>query len=551
MTVPTLYRFLIRLSSDLTIKSDQVRAKFLGILYRNIHNRLSAPEFKGTSRVEKRWSRIYVEAEDPTVRTALSQIFGVHGVQEILADVPASWDDLITSALKQYSAMIAGKSFVVRVRRTGVHPFTSEQLEQAVGAALLAQALEREGEAAGAPGAPSHGHAPTRVSLRAPEVTVSIEVRGDRGLLLGAETPGPRGLPIGVGGRALALVSGGFDSMVAAWLAHKRGLELDFITFNLAGPGAEGPLLALLSDFCHRWSTGSRSRLVVVDFSAVVTELRRTVKPSLGQVILKRLFYRAAHAYGASLGIQTLITGENIGQVSSQTLQNLYTTEAVFDELPKIPLFQAPPGAKAFSGCARPMVLRPLIMAEKHDIIALSRQIGIYEGASKIPEYCQIFKDRPSTQVAPQWAASGETGFDFGVLAQSLSQATTVALKSLAAEAIHKWSTQQNSGLRVSEWQAYDVLVDLRSEDLYLKDHLPNAINLAPYRLELALQPAGTAGNEGSACDPSGYLLDPMKSYLLYCEHGLHSALLAQSLRQKGFKAFSLKNGFSAAIKST
>ncbi len=508
-------RFLIRLSSDLTIKSDQVRAQFLGRLFRNIHNRLSQKDIQGTCRVEKRWSRIYVEAEDPNIAVVLSQIFGVHGVQEILAEVPAVEEGISNAVCQRYTSMIVGKTFAVRVRRTGTHPFTSEGLERSLGAALMEKVRAMDDKTG------------TKVSLNHPEVVVSVEVRGDLAMLLGPETSGPRGLPIGVGGRALALVSGGFDSMVAAWMAHKRGLELDFVTFNMGGAGTEGLLVANLADFCRRWSTGSRSRLVIVDFSEVVGELRRSVRPSLGQVILKRMFYRAAQEVAHGLDIQTLITGENIGQVSSQTLQNLYATEMVFDEPSKLERSLLGQESK---GCRpRPMVLRPLIMAEKDDIIAQSRSIGVYEGAVKVPELCQIFKDRPSTQVASHRAATGEGDFDFGILGRALQQAKTVVLKSLTDDELAMWTSHYNFDLRVSSWRGYDILIDMRSEDLYQKAHLPKAINLAAHRLEFG-----------------GVALDQEKSLLLYCEHGLESALIAQSLRQKGLKAFSLNGGFAS-----
>src|SRR5262249_26563879 len=132
-----------------------------------------------------------------------------------------------------------------------------------------------------------------------------------------------RGLPIGSEGRAVALVSGGFDSAVAAWLMLRRGVALDYVFCRLGGPTHQYGALRVLQGLGERWSYRDTARVHVVPFEPVVDQIRAATRPALWQLVLKRLMYRTACAVARERHGQAIITGEALGQVSSQTLRNL------------------------------------------------------------------------------------------------------------------------------------------------------------------------------------------------------------------------------------
>jgi thiamine biosynthesis protein ThiI len=247
---------------------------------------------------------------------------------------------------------VHGKRFAVRPPY-GNHPFGSRDVEVQLGAALL----------------------PDGVDLTSPEVTVHIEVRQDQAYLFSERTEGVGGLPVGVEGRALALLSGGYDSAVASWLMLKRGVALDYVFCNLGGDAYERAVLQVAKVMADEWSFGTRPRLHVVDFGKPLDALRAGCRASYWQVVLKRLMYRAAERIALDTGAEALITGEAVGQVSSQTLTNLRAIEAA----------------------ATLPVLRPLLGFDKGEIIERARAIGTASLSEQVREYCAISPGRPVT----------------------------------------------------------------------------------------------------------------------------------------------------------
>src|SRR5690606_33970450 len=152
---------------------------------------------------------------------------------------------------------VAGKRFAVRARRTGTHDFSSKDIEVALGAALLPH---------------SRG-----VDLSRPETTAYIEVRDAHAFLFADRVTGAGGLPVGVEGRALALISGGYDSAVAAWLMLKRGIALDYVFCNLGSDAYERAVVQVAKVLADDWSYGSRPRLHVLDFGPPLDQLRARV----------------------------------------------------------------------------------------------------------------------------------------------------------------------------------------------------------------------------------------------------------------------------------
>jgi thiamine biosynthesis protein ThiI len=205
-------RLLVRLGGEVCTKSPRTRRRFLGVLTRNARSALRRAGVPAEVRQE--WTRLVVSTPQPAAaRDTLSRAFGVHSVHDTLPVPFSSLTGLVEALVPLYAGRVAGRSFAVRARRRERVPFTSHDLAVELGAALRPLA--------------------TRVDLDDPEVEVVVEIHAGHADAVLASTAGVGGLPLGTGGRAVALFSGGFDSPVAAWRVMRRGTQLDLLTCDL------------------------------------------------------------------------------------------------------------------------------------------------------------------------------------------------------------------------------------------------------------------------------------------------------------------------------
>jgi thiamine biosynthesis protein ThiI len=223
------------------------------------------------------------------------------------------------------------------------------------------------------------------VDLSHPDLEVHLEVDKQELFAFSERIPGRGGLPVGVSGRALCLVSGGIDSPVAAYRAMKRGLRCDFVHFS--GRPYTGPesiykayaQVAVLDRF------QGNSRLFVVPFGQVQRRLATAGAARLQVIAQRRLMVRTASALAERVGAETLVTGDSLGQVSSQTLRNL----SVVESAATVPL------------------LRPLVAWDKSEIVREAQEIGTYEIANLPAEDCCTLFASPlaETRAAPEQLA--------------------------------------------------------------------------------------------------------------------------------------------------
>ena len=205
--------FLLRLSSDLTTKADKTRRRFLRILIANLRDALQAEGL--TASVEPGWVRVLVTCDDARAADVARRVFGVHSVSPVEEIAPGSLEELVDRAAAFFEPHMRGKTFAVRARKATPVAYRSHDIEVELGAKLA-----------------PHG----KVQLVNPEVTCSVEVRDKHTYLFHDSYAAWRGLPGGAEGRAVALVSGGFDSAVAAWMMLRRGVALDYVFCRLGGP---------------------------------------------------------------------------------------------------------------------------------------------------------------------------------------------------------------------------------------------------------------------------------------------------------------------------
>ncbi|MFT4464161.1 MAG: tRNA uracil 4-sulfurtransferase ThiI [Sodalis sp. (in: enterobacteria)] len=474
-------KFIIKLFPEITIKSQSVRLRFIKILTSNIRNILK--ECDESVVVVRHWDHIEVrtgnEHRRPQVADALTLIPGIH---HILAVEERPWQDMhdiYRQTLAMYRDRLVGKSFCVRVKRRGTHDFTSQDVERYVGGGLN-QNVDN-----------------TRVKLTHPDETVLLEIDNDRLLLITERLEGLGGFPIGTQEDVLSLISGGFDSGVSSYMLMRRGCRVNYCFFNLGGAAHEIGVRQGAYHLWRRYGLSHKVRFVSLNFAPVVNEILAKVDDGQMGVVLKRMMVRAASAMAERYGIQALVTGEALGQVSSQTLTNLRLIDNASDTL----------------------ILRPLISHDKEHIITLARQIGTEEFAKTMPEYCGVISKSPTVRAVKSRIEQEEGQFDFAVLDAAVAQAQVLDIREIAAEEATAPITEVET---TAELGSGDVVLDIRSQDE--QEGRPLTLdNVAVQTL-----PFYKLGSQFGDLDQS-------KSYLLYCDRGVMSRLQALYLREQGF----------------
>lgn len=490
-------KFIVKLFPEITIKSKPVRKQLVSRLRDNIKKILLREHEE--IKVVGQWDLIEVrldkaakaiaeqggagsseEVEELTRRVAeaLQRIPGIANILLVESYELVDFDQVSGLAKQIYSGEITGKSFVVRVKRAGSHTFTSTQMEQYVGGALL--------EAV-----PS-----SRVDLHRPEVVVKLEVRHQEVFMIRARYEGLGGFPLGTQEPVLSLISGGFDSVVASYLTMKRGLKTHFCFFNLGGAAHEIGVKQVALYLWERYGSSHRVKFITIPFEEVVAEILKSVHHSYMGVVLKRMMLRAASQMADDLNVLALVTGESVAQVSSQTLPNLSVIDRVTPTL----------------------VLRPLITMDKQDIIRISAQIGAEEFAANMPEYCGVISDRPTTCAKLHKVVAEEEKMDPGVIERAMKARRIVSIDEVMAA-----TTVAGVVDVVRTPSLGDVVVDIRHPDEQYKAPLTltnnEVISIPFYELTSAAAQ-----------------FDAGKRYLLYCKKGSMSQLHASHLNAQGQK---------------
>lgn len=337
--------------SEIFLKSDPVRRQWEKVLIANI--RAVMPDVH----VKTERGRIWLEGDvDPE---QLKNIFGIVSFSEVEHIDIDDVHHYLPDYCRRYGFSLA-KTFAVRIKRVGTHPFTSNEKAIEYGNLLRKEFPN------------------LKVNLAAPDKEIFIEIREHEVYLYDHIIEGSGGLPIGVEGTLVALISGGIDSPVAAWRMMKRGCRIV-------------PLFIALDTFLDE-STISRARRVVdvlkkyqpdIELTVISDPYLAAAKEVLNRnqgekytcLICKRRMYRIAEAFAKKIGAKGIVTGESIGQVASQTVDNLF----VLNNAVKIPIY------------------RPLIGFDKDEIISVSRKIGTFEPSISHVTGCKAVPKRPST----------------------------------------------------------------------------------------------------------------------------------------------------------
>ncbi|HHX87718.1 MAG TPA: tRNA 4-thiouridine(8) synthase ThiI [Firmicutes bacterium] len=324
----------------------------------------------------------------------LNKVFGVISVSPIVTaqldmkQIQAAALQLVKAIPKQMS------TFKVEARRSNKQfPLTSPEINRQLGAFLLSSCPR------------------LTVDVHHPDFQLYIEISHQEAFLYTDSLPAPGGLPVGVTGKALLLLSGGIDSPVAGWMAMKRGLSVEglhFHSFPFTGRRSQEKV----KDLCRALSVyGGNIVLHMVNVAGIQQQLKKSCPEAMGIILLRRMMIRIAEAVANNRHLQAIVTGESLGQVASQTLESL----------------------QVISSTTGMLILRPLLAMDKHEIITRAKEIETYNiSIQPYEDCCTLFLPRhPLTRPRLEIIEEAEVSLDIpGLIEEALSKPETITISS-------------------------------------------------------------------------------------------------------------------------
>ncbi len=464
--------FILRYA-EVGIKGKRARGMMEGKIRTNFRELLS----KLGDRCEIRSSRgrIFVSgfSSEDNVRSALSRTMGIKSFSKASEIRIRSIEDIVNYCASRFASQLDGKKFAVRARRAGGQSFTSMDIARAVGDSLY-------GYSAG-------------VDLVNPDVEINVEVRDNRAYIFTDSQNGPGGLPIGSEGRVAALVSGGIDSPVAAWYLLKRGCMVDYVFISLAHPADTVEFLKSIRSLIKSWSSGYNPTINIVDGATLLEEILLSGKVRIPNITYKRTLYEIAKKIAIEKNGNGIVTGESIGQVSSQTPANLMAINAGFD----FPVF------------------RPLVGMDKDEITEVARKIGTFP-KTNMGEFCSLFSQEVVLRADPEIVRT-----DFaGII--GLDDMIKSRVQISPSEIDDVIDSLEKTSLLCENIPDQSLTFDLRSPLDYREWHYPGARNIGLRQLKDTLKQEN----------------QPDRPLVFYCSKGLQSAYAAGVARKMGRESY-------------
>ena len=468
----TTQKFIVKLFPEIMVKGSSAKKQMIGQLYNNLLKLLG--EIDNEINVKKFSDKLEVVTPIKVVDRVRTKLLNTSGVEQVLEalqfDNMEKLDDIKAKVCEISSDEIVGKTFVVRAKRSGKHPFNSSDMERTIGGYMLAHTPSSKG-----------------VDLHNPDVTIKIELINEQLNIITKRYMGLGGFPIGTQGDVLSLMSGGFDSTVASYLTMRRGLKTHFIFFNLGGVAHEIGVKQVSFYLWNKFGASHRVKIVSVPFDDVLTEIFRSTPETYMGVTLKRLMIMASEKIAEEMGIDALVTGESIAQVSSQTLRNLSLIDQVSQKL----------------------IIRPLATVDKPEIIKLATKIGTRHFAENMPEYCGVISKNPITHGSFKRMEREAKRFDYKVLDKAVEDAVSIYVD----EVVNDVTTDTHIEV-ISELKEGYVVIDIRPEEECISSEVCQVLKIPFHKLKTEFKK-----------------LPQDQKYLLYCEKGVMSQLHAQYLK--------------------
>jgi len=338
------------------------RAVFERCLARNIISNLHPTPILSMRKVNQRFLLEVDQANEPDAMKRLGETFGISWYSAV-ESIELSYDKIVGSIVQFLQKAGGNKSFRITARRPNKDfPMTSTELAGRLGADVV-QKLD------------------LRVDLNEPDINVNVDILSDRALIYAQKVKGPGGLPVGVSGRVIHLLSGGIDSPVAAWLMMKRGTRLMYLHFFIARDPSEILDSKIIRILKRLSQYGRRSMMMLLPFSvyqAATADFPQKYEP----VIFRAFMRRIAEIMAVRFEALAISTGDNLAQVASQTLHNIRS----IDRDASLP------------------ILRPLLTFNKTEIIDAAKSIGTYElSIETYKDCCALLSRHPKTRANPEY----------------------------------------------------------------------------------------------------------------------------------------------------
>lgn len=348
--------FLIKFG-ELTTKGKN-KAMFINTLVSLVSNKVQKFE---NAKVKTASDRIFVDFQEEDFDAILEQVKQVYGIHAISLVKRSSLD--IDQICADVVEMLQGEdlsSFKVKARRRyKQYHMNSDQINRYVAPAIFKNFPD------------------AKVEIRKPRVAVNIEIRENESYIYYKEVPGLKGLPLGVNGKTLCLLSGGIDSPVAAFLGMKKGLKVNALTFTSSPYTSEKALDKVkdLAKIISKYNNDS-IRLFDIHFTEIQKFLTANTPERIFMTLQRRSMFRIGEKLAKKLKHTSLLTGESLGQVASQTIESM---QAIHDSINTI-------------------VLQPLLSFDKSEIVEIAQQIGTFETSIKpYEDSCTIFLPKSPT----------------------------------------------------------------------------------------------------------------------------------------------------------
>lgn len=363
---------------EIGLKSDGVRAGYERTLVRNISVALErrGVRFDG---MERDWGRIVISSKDPNAAGVSARVFGVVSASPAVACEPKL--EVVSEVAVEVAKKVIGEGekFAVRPRKAGELDFSTQKIGEVVGAAICEGLADRK----------------PKVNLSAPDKEIHVEIRQKRAYVFTEICEGVGGLPYGTQGRVVALVSGGIDSPVAAWLMMKRGCEVIPVYMNNApfldeaGQRRAFEVIKVLGSWAPK-----PLRAYDVPHGENLAEITKKCSARYTCVLCKRMMYRIAVEIAVREEAHAVVTGSSLGQVASQTSANML--------------------AEAH-GLGFP-IIHPLIGLDKTEITDMAKKIGTYDKSIMQAGGCKAAPRHPATEAKAEAAQEEEARIDFEAL---------------------------------------------------------------------------------------------------------------------------------------
>ncbi|MDI6888814.1 MAG: tRNA uracil 4-sulfurtransferase ThiI [Methanocellales archaeon] len=369
------YNAILVRYGEIGLKSDRVRSRYERVLVDNIKAMLQLHE-KEYSNVRRDWGRIFVHSSDESIADVVANVFGVVSTSPVISTESG------LSAIAQLATDVGeaivdrGESFAIRPHKAGKHPFSSEDIGRVCGAAVAERLKDRS----------------VSVNLTSPDHEIFIEVRQDRAYVYYTIIKGVGGLPLGTQGKMVALISGGIDSPVAAWLMMRRGCEIIPVYYDTAPFSDDTMRTKVLRciDVLQRWAPNHPMRVYEIPHGHNLQSIKERCPPKLTCVLCKRMMYLIAAEIAKKEKSHGIITGSSLGQVASQTSANLLA-ESIGINFP---------------------IYHPLIGYDKSEIVELAKKIGTFDISTSLGGECKAVPRYPATSAKIEDMCKAEARLD-------------------------------------------------------------------------------------------------------------------------------------------